>query len=239
MPKTKPNKDAEAFGRRLIDLLSRHGQPRRGAGAFLSRKYKVSNVVANAWLNGEYKPGIPTAKAIADDHGEDFGALYFGDDAPSELNQAAQFASTETIPGYVRFPLLEGFVSAGGGGYMPDHPEVVQYIDVAEDWAEQNLRAPRSAVRVITARGDSMTGDISDGDVLFVDSRVQDFDTDSIYVMNWQGRPLVKRLQLRRDGSVLIRSTNPAYEPEVVPAGELDQLFISGRVLAAWGFKKF
>ena len=84
-----------------------------------------------------------------------------------------------------------------------------------------------------------MTGDIGDGDVLFVDSRVQDFDTDAIYVMNWQGRPLVKRLQLRRDGSVLIRSTNPAYEPEVVPPGELDQLFISGRVLAAWGFKKF
>lgn len=239
MPKTKPNKAAEAFGRRLIELLDRHGQPRRGAGAYLQRKYKVSNVVANAWLNGEYKPGIPTAKAIADEHNEDFGALYFGDEAAAEPHATHLVASSETPAGYVRFPLLEGFVAAGGGGYMPDHPEVVRYIDVAADWAEQNLRAPRNAVRVITARGDSMTGDISDGDILFVDSRVQDFDTDSIYVMNWQGRPLVKRLQLRRDGSVLIRSTNPAYEPEVVPAGELDQLFISGRVLAAWGFKKF
>ncbi len=239
MPKTKPNKDAEAFGSRLVELLSRHGQPRRGAGAYLARKYKVSNVVANAWLNGEYKPGIPTAKAIADDHSAEFAALYFGDDAVVGSYPNQVVAIDETPAGYVRFPLLEGFVAAGGGGYMPDHPEVVQYLDVAADWAEQNIRAPRNAVRVITARGDSMTGDISDGDVLFVDSRVQDFDTDSIYVMNWQGRPLVKRLQLRRDGSVLIRSTNPAYEPEVVPAGEVDQLFISGRVLAAWGFKKF
>lgn len=154
-------------------------------------------------------------------------------------NTIPAVAETEMPKGYVRFPLLEGFVSAGGGGYVADYPEVVQYIDVAEDWAERNIRAPRSAVRVITARGDSMTGDISDGDVLFVDSRVQAFDTDSIYVMNWQGRPLVKRLQLRRDGSVVIRSTNPAYEPEIVPPGEVDQLYVSGRVLAAWAFKKF
>ena len=151
----------------------------------------------------------------------------------------SQVSETETPVGYVRFSLLDGFVAAGSGGYVPDYPEVVQYVEVAEDWAERNIRAPRSAVRVITARGDSMTGDISDGDVLFVDSRVQDFDTDSIYVMNWQGRPLVKRLQARRDGSVVIRSTNPAYEPEVVPPGEIDQLFISGRVLASWAFKKF
>jgi hypothetical protein len=239
MPKSKPNKDAEAFGSRLIALLSHHGQPRRGAGAYLARKYRVSNVVANAWLNGEYKPGIPTSKAIADDHGEDFNALYFGSDNPESEAGQRLIAPSETPHGYVRFPLLEGFVAAGGGGYMPEYSEVVRYIDVADDWAEQNLRAPRSAVRVITARGDSMSGDINDGDILFVDSRVQDFDTDSIYVMNWEGRPLVKRLQLRRDGSVLIRSTNPAYEPEVVPPGELDQLYISGRVLATWGFKKF
>ena len=122
---------------------------------------------------------------------------------------------------------------------MRERPEVVQYIEVAKVWVDLNIRAPREAVRIITARGDSMAGDISDGDILFVDCRVQDFDTDAIYVMNWQGRPLVKRLQARRDGSVLIRSTNPAYEPEIVPAGELDQLFISGRVLAAWVFRKF
>jgi phage repressor protein C with HTH and peptisase S24 domain len=184
-----------------------------------------------------YEPDKSGRKRIGEDTWEALCIAYPA--AFSEQGGSALVSVDETPAGYVRFPLLEGFLAAGGGGYMPDYPEVVQYLDVAEDWAERNIRAPRSAVRVITARGDSMTGDISDGDVLFVDSRVQGFDTDSIYVMNWQGRPLVKRLQLRRDGSVVIRSTNPAYEPETVPPGEIDQLFISGRVLAAWGFKKF
>lgn len=185
-----------------------------------------------------YPPGKPGFKRIGEDSLEPLANAYpefFG----SDVSTLQIVAADETPEGYVRFLLLEGFVAAGGGGYMPDFPEVVRYVDVAEDWAEQNLRAPRSAVRVITARGDSMTGDINDGDVLFVDSRVHAFDADSLYVLNWQGRPLVKRLQLRRDGSVIIRSTNTAYEPEVVPPGEIDQLFISGRVLAAWGFKKF
>lgn len=185
-----------------------------------------------------YPPGKSGFKRIGEDSLEPLAKAYpefFGGD----VSATPLISADETPEGYVRFPLLEGFVAAGGGGYVPDYPEVVRYVDVAEDWAEQNIRAPRSAVRVITARGDSMTGDINDGDVLFVDSRVRAFDADSLYVMNWQGRPLVKRLQLRRDGSVIIRSTNPAYDPEVVPPGEIDQLYISGRVLAAWGFKKF
>lgn len=151
----------------------------------------------------------------------------------------SSISAPATPDNYVRFPLLEGFVAAGEGGYVPDYPEVVQYVEVAKEWAKRNIHVPHSSVRVITARGDSMTGDLDDGDVLFVDSRVQGFDADAVYVLNWQGRPLVKRLQARMDGSVAIRSSNPAYETEIVARGEVDQLYISGRVVAAWAFKKF
>jgi len=44
---------------------------------------------------------------------------------------------------------------------------------------------------------------------------------------------------LRRDGRLLIKSTNPAYEAEEVPPGEIDQLHISGRVVGAWQFRKY
>ncbi len=221
--------------RHIINALEERGIKKRrdqGAqlGGFLSASF-VSQLIGGKYI------GDDLAKKISTALGHDSGWM----DRPQWDDDGAisPVLENETPEGYVRFPLLEGFVAAGGGGYMPEHPEVVRYIDVAKDWVDQNIRAPREAVRIITARGDSMAGDISDGDVLFVDCRVQDFDTDAIYVMNWQGRPLVKRLQARRDGSVLIRSTNPAYEPEVVPAGELDQLFISGRVLAAWVFRRF
>lgn len=73
----KVNDDAAGFASRLVDLLKNNGQARRGAGAYLAKKYDVSNVVANAWLNGEYKPGLPVAERIARDHGTTLDELYF------------------------------------------------------------------------------------------------------------------------------------------------------------------
>jgi hypothetical protein len=80
MPKRITSTDAEAlaFGRRLTKLLADSGQPRRGAGAYLAKRYKVATVTANAWLNGEYKANTTTARQIAVDHGGTFDELYFG-----------------------------------------------------------------------------------------------------------------------------------------------------------------
>lgn len=79
MPKRPPSKDAREFGERLVALLASKNQPRRGAGAYLSRRYKVSTVTANDWLNGVFKPDTTLARRIAKDHGATFDWLYFGD----------------------------------------------------------------------------------------------------------------------------------------------------------------
>jgi hypothetical protein len=83
MPKHIGDNGAHEFGQRLVALLHGAGQPRRGAGAYLHRRYKVATVTANAWLNGEYKPNTTTAKRIANDHGTTFEELYFGEEKAS------------------------------------------------------------------------------------------------------------------------------------------------------------
>lgn len=238
MPKRPATHDAPAFGARLQALLSSLGQPRRGAGAYLARKYNVANVTANAWLNGEYKPDIPTSKKIADDHGVSFDSLYFGEGEIAPPPSVSRIAETETDSDYVHFPLVEGFVAAGAEGYMPDYPEVVKDLKVSREWVERNLPAKPANIRVLTVQGDSMSPEINSGDVLFIDVSVTHFVTNAIYVMNYAGRPMVKRLQARRDGSVLIKSTNESYDPETVPANEVHELYVSGRVIGVWKFSR-
>jgi hypothetical protein len=80
MPKKSTDIEAEGFGKRLVALLEAGGQARRGAGTYLSQRYKVSTVTANDWLNGRFKPNTETARQIAVDHGSTFDALYFGRD---------------------------------------------------------------------------------------------------------------------------------------------------------------
>jgi hypothetical protein len=78
MPKPKFPRESLEFGRRLAQLLADNRQPRRGAGAYLAGRYKVSTVTANAWLNGVHKCETDMARRIAEDHGSTFDWLYFG-----------------------------------------------------------------------------------------------------------------------------------------------------------------
>lgn len=141
-------------------------------------------------------------------------------------------AIRETAPGYVRFPLLEGYAGMGRGDYVGDYPEVVDYLDVTLEWAAQTLRGvPAAAVRVITGRGPSMRGVFDDGDLVFLDARVKEFVGDSAYCFRWNGFVYVKRLQMIGKGRVRIVSANPDYPPVDAPLSELE---IGGRALAAW-----
>lgn len=78
MAKATPTKQSEAFGKRLTALIVRHGQERRGAGAYLAQRYKVTGVTANAWLKGEHMPKPELARRIAEDHGSTFDELTSG-----------------------------------------------------------------------------------------------------------------------------------------------------------------
>lgn len=149
-------------------------------------------------------------------------------------------SASATPPGYVRLERLAVEVSAGGGAIVGDESEVVEMLDVAEWWAQQNLPRDVSKVKVVTARGDSMAPDIQHGDVLFVDTSRPVFDAPGLYVMNWQGRALVKRLvpEVTKRRLALV-SNNPQYPPEHIDADEIDSLRIAGRVCAWWTLRKY
>ena len=138
-------------------------------------------------------------------------------------------------PGYVRLELLSMEAGMGHGTCIEDAREVVADLDVAEWWANANFPKPLSRIKVMTGRGDSNAGLINHGDLVFVDTWTNFFDGEGLYVFNWQGRALIKRLAPDlRSNRLKIVSANAAYEPEFIDVGELDQLHIAGRVVAWW-----
>lgn len=146
-------------------------------------------------------------------------------------------ARFETDEGYVRFPLLEGFAGMGKGDYVSDYPEVVTSLRVSREWVERKFPGvPPEVIRVMTGRGDSMKGQFSDGDLIFLDTRVKDFDQDSAYCFRWEGRVLVKRLQFVGRNTLRILSKNPDYPAIDAPLSEIE---IGGRALAAWTLQEF
>lgn len=84
---------------------------------------------------------------------------------------------------------------------------------------------------LITAQGDSMHPTIPDGAMLLIDLSIRDVRNGYIYVVVKDGSLLVKRVQTKMDGSVVLISDNPVYEREELPANQVAELHIAGRVV--------
>lgn len=63
----------------------------------------------------------------------------------------------------------------------------------------------------VAVKGDSMERTLIDGETIIIDSGVNEVDCNGIYVVRVGKALLVKRLVLGMDGSVLVKSDNPAY----------------------------
>jgi phage repressor protein C with HTH and peptisase S24 domain len=135
-----------------------------------------------------------------------------------------------TPPGHVLLPLLEARAAAGNhGGLRSD--QIVDFIAFSESFLKQTLRRAPQNLALLTASGDSMDPTIRDGDLLLVDTSARRIEGSFIYVLAIGGGLLVKRIHLRRDGSVLLKSDNPKYDAEEVPAVETPTLEVLGQVV--------
>jgi phage repressor protein C with HTH and peptisase S24 domain len=125
-----------------------------------------------------------------------------------------------------------------GDGAMIDGTEVVTMVRASERGLRQRLGAtPHTGIgnlRLVTAHGDSMRGTFEEGDLLLVDTGVNEVRGDGVYVLRGPDTLLIKRVQKRGDGSWLLLSDNPLYPPDPVPREARADYAVLGRVLLAW-----
>lgn len=168
-----------------------------------------AHVTSNA--QGEGPGGIRNAIGKLHDRGPTEGPADFPDD-------------------FRMIPRLDVHAAAGSGALV-EVEDQVEMLAFRADWLRRRGINPLTA-HVLTARGDSMEPTIRDGDILLVDTSIDRVMDNAIYVVVYAGRTLVKRVQLRLDGSVVLRSDNrELFEEETVPASEVPNLNVAGRVM--------
>lgn len=125
----------------------------------------------------------------------------------------------------------------GDGAVNQDYPEVVRHVDIAE-WEVRRkvgfLPSP-GRIRLITGRGPSMRPMIDNGDVAMIDTSINYFDGDAVYVINVGGETQIKMLQMRGDGLYVV-SANPDYPAYRLPDGA--ELHVGGKVASVLGIKE-
>lgn len=168
-------------------------------------------------LNGSM-PSLSALIAIADTAGVPIGWLARGEGAT-----ASPQSDLVLLPHFPTQP------SAGGGAVAASETEADGTVAFSAGWLRLIGVNPRRA-HVLTAKGDSMEPTIRDGDLLIVDRSIDRVVDAGIYVVTVGGMVVVKRVQVNRDGTLILRSDNGRYHDEVIPADELYTITIEGRV---------
>jgi len=109
--------------------------------------------------------------------------------------------------------------------------QVVDHLAFREEWVRTELGANPKNLVLISAIGDSMEPTLRAGDLLLIDRSDAGVKQDAIYAFATNGELRVKRMQLKIDGKVVVKSDNPQYEAETLTAEQAASLRVVGRVV--------
>lgn len=139
-----------------------------------------------------------------------------------------------------RSPLQNNYVvevlnvqASAGAGVLVDTESIdsVRAIEYSDDKARQIFGGlPADNVKILTVKGDSMSGTIEAGDLVFVDVSKRHYDGDGIYIFVYGDTLFVKRLQKIKD-RILVISDNKHYAQWEILKEEMNQFFVQGKVL--------
>ena len=131
----------------------------------------------------------------------------------------------------VKIEVLDVKASCGNGIITErEFISVLRSIEFTNDFA-MKIFGKRSTdyIKVITAKGDSMVPTIKSGANVFVDTKINYFDGDGVYVFVFDNEIYIKRLQMTGTEIVVI-SDNSVYEKWRLDKQLMDNLYIQGKV---------
>lgn len=194
----------------------------------IARRMGISPQSVRAWNIGKALPSLDRMSDLAQITGKPLAWLQCTTDV---------LTVTETNEDTVAIPLYDASASAGTGITAFEGDQVVKKVVVDRKWVKMNVNCSSIGnLNLITVSGDSMVPTLSDGDVIFVDTGITTFRSDSIYVARVNGELFVKRFQKLPNGRLMMISDNERYKSfELSPDDEVDLI---GRVCFHWAAER-
>jgi len=210
-----------------MNLSDRLKLARESLGMNQKEISKAIGVAYTSWLGYEDGANVPGGKVLESlaRHGIDLNWLLLGEGSMKRGD--VQESPPE---GYVSVPRYEIQASAGAGT-MVHSEQIVDVMSFKSDWLKVSLGLTPSCAAVISVYGDSMEPYLTDGDLILIDTGVNRVSNNAVYVIQYGDSLLVKRIQLKGDDTVIVKSDNPHYEPETFRGEAAERLRVVGRMV--------
>lgn len=157
--------------------------------------------------------------------------------------EVVRVSEAQPPAGYVRLEHLSPSPSMGRGATISEPTQIIQYLDVLEQWVRQHVGSANPArIKILTGTGSSMMPTIQDRDLVFVDVQCHTIEGAGIYVLDVAGRFILKKALVLSNGTLIIRSDNVTEYPdeERYDLRHMDDqaITVCGKVLAWWTLRK-
>lgn len=128
------------------------------------------------------------------------------------------------------YPDVRG--AAGTGQLTPTDQVMVKIAVNAADWRNY-VGLDHKHIKVIAVHGDSMKPTLSHGDQVLVDTACHSFVDDAIYAIQQGELTRFKRIKLRLDGSIEVKSDNDkeGFKVETYNSTEAAEFKLIGRII--------
>ncbi|EIJ72160.1 XRE family transcriptional regulator [Pasteurella bettyae] len=188
-------------------------------------------------LNGQTKNPTKIYE-IATALGVNIDWLKTGKGEPNLSQEVSAMTSEPDNDHAHRIDVLDVDAAASTDGILNvDYPEIIQSIWFSDVGVGQILgRKSTQGVHIIRVPTDSMMPTISPRDLVFIDTNINQFISDGVYVFKLNGHTFIKRLQRLPDGSLRASSDNKQYEPFAISAELFDTAEIIGKFVSVVSF---
>lgn len=226
--------DKSAFVERLQLIMAQWPSADR-----LARATGVSPSAFRKWLKGEAEPSRERLVALARVAGVGTAWLAEGE-GPAPVFQNGNgrrrgighmVAESQPWSQFV-VPMPQGGVSPVVPDPPPGGPAL---IAISRDWLRSMGQLEPDRLILDVAVGESMHPTIRDGAALLADGGDRVLRERGIYLLNVNGERMVRRVQRRHDGALVLLSDNAAYLPEVVDKTHAQHVDVIGRVIWVGG----
>lgn len=210
-----------------------------------ARTHRMPPQTVHGWISDKRIPGSGNLKLLIQATGKP-KEWWFGDDSQPAAFKAEQTqAIYSNVKKYADTLYIEHYTEvrgAAGDGQVnqvnQDDQVVVNLAISAAEWRNK-VGLNSEYVKVITVFGDSMMPTLQHGDQVLIDTSIAKFIDDSIYAIQQDEMLRIKRIKLRLDGSIEVKSdNNQGFTPEIYTKQQTQALHVVGRVVP-FKFGKF
>lgn len=135
------------------------------------------------------------------------------------------------IKDFLPLPKYDLQLTTEGHDHVIHSEQIVDYLAFKKEWLEMSLDVRNNCLALITIKDDSMEPTLRSDDLILTDVSKSHLENNSLYVLQLNNELIVKRIQKKMNGNVIVKSDNPNYESEELDELAAQSLHIIGKVI--------